>query len=266
MLAIRNLEVSAALSCNLACESCSHYSNYGHKGVLALDEAERWFRHWNTRLSPGVFSLVGGEPTVNPQLADLVTLARACWPDAKLRLVTNGFLLDRHPDLPKRLAEAGNAHIFVSVHNSAEPYLARLKPVAALLDGWVRDYGISVSAYPSDKWWRRTYKGAGAAMEPFEDGQPRASWEHCLARYCPQLFQGQIWKCGPIAYLGMQDAKYGLSEKWRPYLNYRPLEPGCSDAELLAFFSREEEPACSMCPAAPQHFALPLPFRPARAA
>ena len=85
----------------------------------------------------------------------------------------------------------------------------------------------------------------------------------CPARTCPQLFEGAIWKCAPLAYLPMQDRKYGLSEKWAPYLGYRPLAPDCSDAELAAFFAREDEPACGMCPARPERFApaFPLPRR-----
>lgn len=265
MLRIRNLEIHVAHSCNLACESCTHYSNHNHKGILALDEAERWFLDWNDRISPGVFSLLGGEPTIHPQLADFVTLSRACWPTAKLRIVTNGFLLERHQELPRRMAQAGNTHLFLSIHHASPAYSQRLAPVVELLQRWMRDYGISVSAYPSTRWWHRTYKGFGAAMEPFEDRRPRTSWENCMARYCPQIHQGRIWKCGPLAYLGMQDAKYGLSEKWRPYLAYRPLDPGCADAELEAFFAREEEASCAMCPASPQHFELPLPFRGAQA-
>ena len=260
MLAIGNLEIHVAHSCNLACESCTHYSNQGHKGLLDLDEAERWFLDWNQRIRPAVFSLLGGEPTIHPRLADFVTLSRRCWPDSQIRIVTNGFLLGRHPELPKRMAEAGNTHMYVSIHHASAPYSERLKPAIELIRRWIDEFGISVSAYPSTRWWHRTYKGVGAAMEPFEDQAPRASWEHCMARYCPQLFEGRIWKCGPIAYLGMQDAKYGLSDKWRPYLDYQPLEPGCSDGELVAFFAREEESICAMCPAAPQHFALPLPF------
>jgi hypothetical protein len=266
MVAIRNLEVHVAHSCNLACESCTHYSNQNHKGLLDLDEAERWFMAWNRRVQPSVFSLLGGEPTVHPRLADFVTLSRRCWPEAQLRIVTNGFLLDRHPDLPKRMAEAGNARLFLSVHHSSQAYADRLAPVVALLRRWAGEHGTSISAYPSTKWWKRTYKGFGAEMEPFEDDQPRSSWENCMARYCPQIFEGKIWKCGPLAYLGMQHAKYGLSDKWRPYLAYRPLEPECSDDELAAFFAREEEAACRMCPAAPEHFELPLPFRSARVA
>ncbi len=265
MLVIQNLELHVAHSCNLACESCTHYSNQNHKGVLGLEEAERWFAPWSERLRPFEFSLLGGEPTINPLLGDFVTLSRRYWPASRLRLVTNGFLLHRHPDLPRRLAEAGNSHLYVSVHHTAPAYQERLRPVGVLLRRWVDEYGISVSTYPSTKWWHRTYHGFGSSMLPFEDENPRSSWEHCMARYCPQLLDAKIWKCGPLAYLPMQHAKYGLSDKWRPYLEYEPLTPECSDAELAAFFGREDEAACAMCPARPAHFELPLPF-PSRAA
>ena len=34
------LEIHAANACNLTCESCSHFSNNGHKGMLSLADAE----------------------------------------------------------------------------------------------------------------------------------------------------------------------------------------------------------------------------------
>ena len=260
MLAIRNLEVHLAHSCNLACESCSHYSNQGHKGLLDLAEAEQSWAAWAGRLAPKTFSLLGGEPAIHPDFAAFVPLARRAWPEAHLRIVTNGFLLSRHPELPRLLAEAGNAKLTVSIHHDSPAYLSRLEPVVALLKRWRAEYGIRVGAYPSAIGWTRRYKGVGAAMEPYADDDPEASWSHCPARYCPQIFEGAIWKCAPLAYLPMQHAKYGLGEAWRPSLDYAPLHPNCSDAELRAFFARGAEAACGMCPANPERFALPLPF------
>ncbi len=98
-------------------------------------------------------------------------------------------------------------------------------------------------------------------MQPFADGKPRQSWSHCPAKTCPQIFEGRIWKCAPLAYLRMQDAKYRLSSSWAPYLQYSPLDPACTDVELVEFFRREDEPVCGMCPAAPEPLALPVPAR-----
>lgn len=260
MLAIRNLELHVAHSCNLACESCSHYSDQGHKGLVSLDEAARWIALWADRIAPATFSLLGGEPAIHPQLADFVPLVRSAWPNAHLRLASNGFLLGRHPELPKRLAEAGNARIAVSIHHGSDAYRRRLAPVIALLRGWAIDHGLNIVLEDSHGQWTRRYTGTGAEMAPFEDDEPRLSWQNCPARYCSQLLDGAIWKCAPLAYLPMQDRKYGLSAKWRPYLDYRPLPSDCPDAELRAFFAREDEPACAMCAARPERFAPPLPY------
>lgn len=261
MLDIRNLEIHLVHTCNLACESCSHYSNQGHKGILSLEEADRWMGLWSPRLRPREFSLLGGEPTIHPQLPEFVQLARKHWPHSQLRLVTNGFFLHKHPELPAVLQRDRDSRLYLSVHHESDAYKEKLEPVIALLNSWIRDYGIKVQGYESFKHWTRRYHGAGDTMQPFADGQPRQSWEQCPAKYCPQIFNEQIWKCAPLAYLPMQAAKYRLAESWSPYLQYRPLDAHCSDEALREFFAREEEPTCGMCPARPQRLTLPLPLR-----
>ncbi len=59
---------------------------------------------WVGRLAPESFCLVGGEPTINPKLAEMVYLAARFWPRSQLRLITNGFFLHKHPRLPEVLA------------------------------------------------------------------------------------------------------------------------------------------------------------------
>lgn len=260
MKRIEALEIHLVHACNLSCESCSHYSDQGHDGIVSLEDADRWMKLWNRRVSPKRFSLLGGEPTIHPRLAEFVALSRSNWPEAELQLVTNGFLLHRHPDLPAVLANDPNASIALSIHHSAPPYRRKLMPVLALLVDWTRRFGIRVESRPSHTNWTRRYRGAGAAMQPFTDAQPRRSWENCPARTCKQLFEGKIWKCPATAYLPLQHAKYGLDAAWRPYLAYQPLSPACSDEELEAFLAREDEACCAMCPAAPERFDMPLPL------
>ena len=263
---IGKLELHLVHACNLTCESCSHYSNQGHKGMLSLKDADDWMRLWKRRIRPKQFSLLGGEPTMHPDLPQFIVLARKHWSRAHVRVMTNGFFLHRHPDLPKVVQKDPNASIYVSVHHDAPEYLEKFGAIRELLDGWVRDYGIRVTYFDSYKNWTRRYKGFGPAIEPFEDGQPRESWGHCPAKYCPQLFEGRIWKCAPLAYLRMQDDRHHLSEKWKPYLQYQALQPDCTPKQLNEFFEREEEPACGMCPARPERFELPLPLKSANRA
>lgn len=264
MKTIDNLEIHLVHSCNLACEGCSHYSNQGHQGMISLEEADAWMRQWNQRVSPRTFSLLGGEPTIHPKLVDFVSLSRRNWPEARLQLVTNGFLLHRHPDLPAVLGNDPNACISLSIHHTSPQYRERLLPVVRLLVEWTRRHSVQIDFRPSHGSWTRRYKGFGPSMEPFDDGRPRESWERCPAKYCKQLFRGELWKCAPIAYLPMQHVKYGLSAAWTPYLEYKSLASGCTDEELSAFLALEDESCCRMCPADPERFEMPLPF-PARA-
>lgn len=257
---IGNLELHVAHSCNLTCESCSHYSNHNHKGLLSLDDARAWIAPWAERVRPSMLSLLGGEPAIHPDLPAFLPLVRDYWPRTLIRIASNGFLLHRHPDLPARMMAAGKAVLEVSVHHDSPAYRERFAPVLELVAQWKCDHGIAVRFIDSHGRWTGRYNGFGAAMAPFTDGAPRESWANCPAK-CRQLFEGGIWKCAPLAYLGMQDAKYGLSDAWSPYLAYRPLAPDSSDAELRAFLKMEDEPACAMCAAKPARFDLPLPFR-----
>ncbi|MFM6991632.1 MAG: radical SAM protein [Rhodoferax sp.] len=257
---VRNLEVHLAHACNLACESCSHYSNFKHSGVLALDDFEASLQHWHTRIEPQQFSLLGGEPTIHPQLPDFLYMARKYWPRSQLRLVTNGFFLHRHPELPKAIASVKNAALYLSLHHASPEYQAKLQPVFDLLKEWIRDHGIKVHIYHSYKNWTRRYESANGTFEPYKDKAQRKSWEICPAKYCPQLFEGKIWKCAPLAYLEMQSNKLSLSSSWDAYRKYQPLTPECSDAELAAFFQKEDEPFCTMCPSKVIPLQLRAPF------
>ncbi len=260
MVPIRRLEMHVAHACNLSCESCSHYSNYRHKGLVPLADAERWLDAWKSRVTPQRFTLLGGEPTLHPDLTEFVRLARRTWPSSQLRLVTNGWFLHRHPGLPAALADHPDATILVSVHHDSPEYRAKLDPIFELTGAWARDYGLSIEVERSFQRWTRRYRGAGREMEPYEDGDPQKSWENCLARFTPQLHEGKLWKCAPLAYLGQQHRTVGLSEKWAPYLAYEPLSPDCSDEELREFLGRRQESHCAMCPANPERLELPVPF------
>jgi hypothetical protein len=258
---VDRLQIHVTHACNLTCESCSHYSNHGHNGQIDPEDAERWFAAWSGRAAVRQFNLLGGEPTVHPRLAEFVPVVREHWPEARIKIITNGFFLDRHPTLPLALVGAGNCEVALSVHHDSPEYRKRIEPALDLLQCWRSDYGISFRLGDSQRRWTRRYTGFGDEMEPFADGDQRASWRICPARDCKQLHEGKIWKCAPIAYLRMQKQRFRLSPKWDPYLAYEPLAPDCDDAALAEFLRREDESICSMCSSHRRDFALPNPMR-----
>jgi len=255
MIECANLELHVAHGCNLSCESCAHYSNHHHAGMLSLAAAREWLLAWNQRLSPRQFSLLGGEPCLNSALPQFVWLAREKFPTSEIIVVSNGFLLNQHPRLPVAL-RGTKTTLHISVHHDSDEYQRKLEPVRELVADWQRRWGIDVSWRDSFENWTRRYRGFGKEMQPFDDGDPEASWRSCPAKWCLQLHEGKLWKCPAIAYLGMQDRKYGLGDEWRPYLEYEPLGPDCSDVELWEFVERQTEAVCGMCPARVERMGL----------
>lgn len=264
MIGRAHLEIQIANACNLTCESCSHFSNSGHRGVLSLAEAEEWMAPWARRLAPESFCLVGGEPTINPKLTEMVYLARRLWPHSQLRLITNGFFLHKHPGLPEALA-ATRAILCLTIHDRSPEYRQKAAEIARLVDEWRARHRFAVYVEESARRWTRRYKGFGPDVMPYSDGDPRSSWEHCACRSCRQLFRGKLWKCSTIAYLQLQKETHpGISPAWDPYLAYQPLDPSASDAELAAFLRRQDEPICNMCPAVPERFVKRSPLIPVK--
>lgn len=261
MIKLEILELHVANTCNLACESCSHFSNSGHRGILTVDDANAWMQAWNERILPTNFVLLGGEPTMNPRLTDIVLSAAKHWPQSTISLTTNGFFLHKHPDLPSVLQKVKGS-IILSVHHDSREYLSQIAPALDLISRWRNDFKFGVYYINSYEQWTRRYLGSGGNITPYSDGNPRSSWENCAARLCRQLFRGKIWKCSPITYLQLQKEKYpAISSSWDRYLSYTPLDPNCTESELDAFLSREQEDICNMCPAKPMHFRMPSPLR-----
>jgi len=260
MIEIELLEIHAAHGCNLTCDSCSHFSNQGHSGMLSVESADYQMGLWSNRLNPKQFSILGGEPLLNKDIEQILVIARKHW-KREILLITNGFLLHRFPNLPKTLEEQ-NILLVISRHHNGAEYTTKFLEMFRLLKSWKKNHDFHFQLRDSFNSWTTRYHGYADKVLPFEDNDPRKSWEVCPAKKCRQLHENNIYKCSPITYLQLQKKKHAISEKWDPYLKYTPITPNSTDEELIAFFEREEEPICNMCPANPEHLAISSPLVP----
>jgi cyclic pyranopterin phosphate synthase len=108
-----DLRVSVIDRCNFRCRYCMPAEGlpWLTRGeTLTAEEIERLVFLF-VRLGIGAVKFTGGEPTVRPDLPDLIRRVRALRTDLDLSLTTNGFLLDR---LAASLRAAGLDRVTVS--------------------------------------------------------------------------------------------------------------------------------------------------------
>ncbi len=248
---ITQVECHVTHQCNLTCESCTHFSNEGYTGRHTPESFLQEMSPWSRRIAPKNLLLLGGEPTLNPDLAVICHTARDLWPDeqeTRILLVTNGFFLHRHPLLAGVL-RTRNIVLDISIHHDSPEYLAKLQEAAK----WVQDNGVKMRWRESFRDWLRYYNGVGQDARPFHDEDPQSSWLACPSKWCFTIRDGLLCKCPMTAWLPMHVEKFGDGDgAWQPYLRYDGLSPNCTDAELEEFVSRRAESCCGMCPADPQ--------------
>lgn len=246
------LDLHITHNCNLTCESCSDFTNHGFSWMITLEEVKKWIGTWCNRVTPDIFNILGGEPTLHKDLVEILYLCREMWGNKqKINLITNGFFVHHHGTLSKALIE-NNIKLCVSIHSREKKYIQKLKKNINLIKSWKINDGINVDFLTRESLhWNIIYKGYGSSILPFEDNDPESSWRNCYSDpfKCFQLYENKLWKCPPITYLNLMSEKYNLSNKWDQYLKYSPLTEDCSDEELEIFWNSGCLDICSMCPA-----------------
>src|SRR4051812_17049236 len=109
------LEIHVTHNCNLQCQGCNHYTNFRYpKWMMTVEEFEATARLWADKINPSTFNLLGGEPTLNPHLCDILKMACRYFnkgsrddygKDCAVALTTNGFFLHKHADLKQILID-----------------------------------------------------------------------------------------------------------------------------------------------------------------
>lgn len=123
-------EINLVDHCNLSCQMCDHFSQLSEEKYLDIES----FKRDMTRMGEifqhdigGVY-LLGGEPTLHPQLIEIIEYTRTQFPKTELILLTNGMLLTHlengeRGNLWRTLKEC-NVHVTVTVYPLKINYLA----------------------------------------------------------------------------------------------------------------------------------------------
>jgi len=261
---VNNVDIHVINTCNLKCSGCNHLADFGYGGLFTAEELIGWITPWKDRLYFKRISLMGGEPLLNPHLKDICIEYRKRFPpeETKLRIITNGIRIIQCPWL-KELIQDYHVHVQASLHvlngnRVSRKLIRQVQEGLALLKKWGEDapnrvetnWGPLVDSKEKLN-FQVFYRGLGNCIKPFDHDNIAESKKHCTCKTL-QLYQSRLYKCAPIAYIKEVLRKIGKENDpdWRPYLDYIPLPPGCTDEELKRFMAKQPQPewTCRMCP------------------
>ena len=247
--------------CNLKCDGCSTFSDLRRTGYVGVEQGMSWLRPWTDRMEIQAWGAMGGEPLMNPEMYDWIVAVRELLPDAQIRFVTNGLLLEKHWRIVELLNDIGNCILKITVHLSSSKIQSAIDRVQRSYD-WepVYEYGIHRHKLPNGmrfqvnkpKWFTRTFQGTYQTMKPW-NSNPVEAFNNCHQTTCPMLLEDKLYKCSQAALLHdvWQDHGSPNSQLWEPYLN-TGLSVDADINELRVFSANFGKPhkMCTQCPTA----------------
>ena len=175
-------EYHISYHCNLKCKGCGHYSNAAPEEYGDLEKYKKDVARLK-ELYAGVkrIRLMGGEPLLNPHLADFCNISRQAFPDANIRVVTNGLLI---PSISIELLQVMK-ETCVGFDVTQYPPTSRMKEKIILK---CLENGIDCTkSEPVTQFFSIT--------NPAGDSDPQKEFEMCVSRGCHFLENGRMSVC-----------------------------------------------------------------------
>ncbi|HEX2712801.1 MAG TPA: GTP 3',8-cyclase MoaA [Candidatus Acidoferrales bacterium] len=247
---IRDLRISLTDRCNLRCVYCMpEHMVFKPRDELLTDEEIMLIVRVAADLGVKKVRLTGGEPTVRPNLVDLVRRIAAVPEIQDLAMTTNGILLSR---LAKPLAQAGLRRINVSLDSlDAEKFrrITRWGNLDDLLAGLeaARDAGLS------------PIKLNAVVVRGFNEDDvvdvARLTLEHAWdVRFIEMMPFGSVAGFQTNAYVSSAETMARIEEALGPLLpldvtGYDPARTYRLDGApgTLGFISAVSQPFCAQC-------------------
>lgn len=206
-LHIDHIEFYITNVCNLTCHNCRSFNNYKFSGAYQFDREN--ILAWSKKLYIEDIAIIGGEPTLHPNLEEWISGVREAWPTSKLRLFTNGTHMSKFRNL-HNLLSTYNCDLQISVHSfelrnliSDEIFLTFGEcEILPIVENQV--FGVV------NNLWLKTSKGVmidlqnGNSLQEicFVDSDfnlrkshPIKAHNSCKIRGCHHMVDGKIYKC-----------------------------------------------------------------------
>jgi organic radical activating enzyme len=249
---IKRLDINIAYACNISCRGCISLSDFPRKGVASVEDIDAWLQYWHQYLDIDVLVLFGGEPMIHPDIVQVCKTIRKYYPTSTIRLITNGYLLDRVE--PESWFAFEPFEIQVSVHRLDHESIInqQIKKILQVRANWKTtvlgnssqhqqiEFALDrFKIYKSKfKDFVTPYQLINNQLQPFQS-DPVQAHSVCGSPNTPVLYKGALYKCPPVANL----IDY-TGENWNSY-------QACHTWEQLPEFVAQigcAESVCAQCP------------------
>jgi len=231
-----------ALGCNLKCKHCIYAFR---QGIIPKETLIDSFEKWNRKLSPELIILYGGEPLLNPEIADIVIAVKHYWQQSQCLIFTNGILLPRLPDSTLQVFAENNVQVHISQHIVTQEYRDTLKQSLFLLG----QFGIKYSIANAFRNWHRTYDIDNDGVPMPCQSDMKTAYKNCTAKYCTLVHGNYLYRCVGLANKIMAAEAGIIGQEWNDrVLTHKPVTFESSPKEICDYLLKKAVPECSVCP------------------
>lgn len=264
--------------CNLTCNRCNRFNNYNFTGWQRWSDYEAIYESWGQLVDLKAITIMGGEPFLNPTLAEWVNGLNRIF-GIEIQVLTNGTRFRQNKNLYQSLLYRSPGtrslnHIGISLHNVKDFEEYMKADILDFLEGPVKIYekGHPLNIWNSD-WLFRDKNGivvnvfisnnfGNAAINQNQYNRfvlhnndvDRAHDNCAFAKWKSYHFiRGKLYKCGPVALMPEFDQQHNfdISDADRQLLNaYQALSVDNFENYQSEFFTNLDNPIaqCKFCP------------------
>ncbi len=238
------IEVYITNECNLTCSNCNRFNNYNFTGHYSWWNQNVALTAWSKRITADTITIIGGEPTLHPELDTWIRRLSKLWPESNISIQTNGVIpLDAKKYNKPGRSTGRTVGPAIAIHDDG--MIPRIKRNHSFRD--INEMSFDATMFTDCALIDR---GDNFVLH---NSDPEPAFNACAMKHSHTLLDGKLYRCPVVAVLPefMKQYDVDASEEQKNILTqYQSLSHECDDADLIDFINSRDHhmPQCTLCP------------------